>query len=73
MPKKPSGELRRTVRKALSSVSVLESMAIRYVNRGEDVGGKELTRTEFRVQFTAQADTLRKQLREVLDQAILGQ
>src|SRR5580700_2585140 len=70
MPKNQHGDLRRAVKAALSSVSRLEAMAIRYVNRGEDVIGKELTRTEFRVLFTDQANVLRKQLREVLEMAV---
>lgn len=73
MPNKQSSEMRKAVKRAMSSVSTLEAMALRFVNRGESVSGKELTRTEFRVMLAHQADTIRQQLRDVLDQAILEQ
>ena len=67
----PNRAVRRAVKDALCTVTALESLALKYANRGQDTSGAEITRTEFRMKLTAQADQLRQKLRDVLEQAIL--
>ena len=74
MPVRPelrNRALRLAVKEALATVAAVEATALAFVNRGQDLTGAEITRTEFRRRFTEEAELLRKQLRGILDQAIL--
>ncbi len=66
-----SSALRQAVKRAQCDVSALEGLVVRYVTRGTDPLGAELTRTEFRIKLAEQADCLRANLRDVLTRAIL--
>lgn len=63
--------MRQAAGKARRELSALEGFISRYVERGTDTLGAELTRTQFRVKLTEQTDALRRRIEEVATYAVL--
>ena len=57
---------RRAVKRALATVSRLEDKTLAFVNRGQDLTGAEITRTDFRRNLAEEAELL-EQLRGIVE------
>lgn len=57
---------RRAVKRALATVGRLEAKTLAFVNRGQDLTGAEITRTDFRRNLAEEAELL-EQLRGIVE------
>lgn len=63
--------IRQAAKRARRNLCALEGFVSRYVAKGTDPLGDELTRTEFQVKLAEQTDFLRAELHEILRYALL--